>query len=109
MLIVLLALCFVSKRFWFFFPSFFQPLDTQEEKSLSLKKKAKKLRARQLKEKRISVSSSSSSAARGGGRSSVVYVGRIPHGFYEEQMRGISCPCTSSSFLFHLFSSIYFP
>ena len=71
---------------------FSQPLDTEEEQTLAVKKKAKKLRGKQQKVKKLSVSSSS---VRDSGRSSVVYVGRIPHGFYEEQMRGN----TSFSFL----------
>jgi nucleolar protein 15 len=53
----------------------FMPLDTAADQNLA--KRAKK------KSKVIPVSS-----ATGSGKSAVIYVGRIPHGFYEDQMRG---------------------
>ena len=52
-----------------------QPLDTTTDQKLSKREK---------RSKAISISNST-----GLGKSSVIYVGRIPHGFYEDQMRGI--------------------
>jgi hypothetical protein len=52
-----------------------QPLDTTEDQKFVSK--------RGKKSKVISVSNSA-----GSGKSAVIYVGRIPHGFYEDQMRG---------------------
>lgn len=59
---------------WFLWTS--QPLDTTaDQKALAKQRKKSKV---------IPVSNFS-----GSGKSAVIYVGRIPHGFYEEQMRGI--------------------
>ncbi|KAI5071344.1 hypothetical protein GOP47_0013595 [Adiantum capillus-veneris] len=61
----------------------FMPLNTEEESNLAVKRKASKARKRKQKAK-IALSGPRPLE----NKSSVVYVGRIPHGFYEEQMRG---------------------
>ncbi|MCO5576222.1 hypothetical protein L7F22_030030 [Adiantum nelumboides] len=61
----------------------FMPLNTEEESNLALKKKASKARKRKQKAK-IALSGTRPLE----NKTSIVYVGRIPHGFYEEQMRG---------------------
>lgn len=58
----------------------FQPLDTTvRQRYVSKRGKKQSERRRQL----IPVSDFS------GTESAVIYVGRIPHGFYEDQMRGV--------------------
>lgn len=64
----------------------FMPLDTEEELNPTVKKKASKARKRRLEAKRRSLALSGAPPLES--KTNIVYVGRIPHGFYEEQMRG---------------------
>lgn len=64
----------------------FMPLSTEEEVDPTVKKKASKARKRRQVAKSRTLALSGAAPLEN--KTNIVYVGRIPHGFYEEQMRG---------------------